>query len=45
VGHRYDWRGGRFVHADTLPHDMPKPSLAMTGEERTARDTMYNTGG
>lgn len=45
VGHRYDWRDGRFVHADSLPHDTPKPSLAMTDQERSARDAMYNTGG
>lgn len=45
VGHRYDWRDGRFVHADTLPHDTPKPSLAMTNQERAARDTTYSTGG
>ncbi len=45
VGHRYDLRDGRFVHADSLPHDTPKPSVAMSDQERSARDAMYNTGG
>lgn len=45
VGHSYIFRDGRFVHADSLPHDTPKPSLAISDRERTVRDAMYNTGG
>lgn len=37
-GHRSDLRDGKFVHADNLPHDTPKPSLALTPDERVQRD-------
>ena len=43
--HRYDFRDGEFVHADSLPHNTPKPSLAMTPEERAARDATNRAGG
>ena len=36
--HRSDLRDGKLVHADNLPHDTPKPSLAMTPAERAQRD-------
>ena len=36
--HRYDFRNGTFVHADSLPHNTPKPSLVMTPAERAQRD-------
>ncbi len=45
VGHRFESRDGRFVHVDALPHNLPKPSTAMTSQERAAWNAMYNTGG
>ena len=38
VGHRSDLRDGKLVQADNLPHGTPKPSLAMTPDERVQRD-------
>ena len=32
--HSYDFKGGRLVHSDNIDHSQPKPSLAMTHEER-----------
>lgn len=45
VGHRYDFRGGKFVHADNLPHNTPKPSLNMTPDERAAWEATNRAGG
>ncbi len=43
--HRYDFRNGKFVHADNLPHNTPKPSLAMTPEERAQWEATSRAGG
>ncbi len=43
--HRYDFRDGKFVHADNLPHDTPKPSLAMTPAERAQWEATNRAGG
>ncbi len=32
--HSYAFQGGKLVHTDTIPHNTPKPSLAMTDAER-----------
>ena len=45
IGHRYDLRDGKFVHADSIPHNTPKPSLAMTPEERAAWEATNRAGG
>ena len=39
--HAYKWENGGFVHADTLRHDTPKPSLNMTEEEKRRRIELY----
>ena len=33
-GHKFEFRNGRLVHADSIDHNAPKPSLSMTPEER-----------
>ena len=45
VGHRFESRDGRFVHVDALPHNLPKPSITMTGQERAAWEAQYSAGG
>ena len=43
--HRYDFRNGKFVHADSLPHNTPKPSLTMSPEERAQWEATNRAGG
>jgi len=43
--HRYDFRNGKFVHVDNLPHSTAKPSLAMTAEERAQWEATNRAGG
>ena len=43
--HGYAFRDGKLVHADSIPHNTPKPSLTMTPEERAARDATNRAGG
>lgn len=40
--HSYDFKGGRIVHSDNIDHSQPKPSLAMTHEERHAFRKQYS---
>lgn len=40
--HSYDFKGGRLVHTDNIDHGQPKPSLAMTHEERHAFRKQYS---
>jgi hypothetical protein len=39
--HSYAFKGGKLVHTDTLPHNSPKPSLAMTDVERQLFKELY----
>ena len=32
--HRFDLRGGQFVHVDNIPYDTPKPALASAQDKR-----------
>ncbi len=43
--HRYDFRDGKFIHVDNLPHNTPKPSLAMSPEERAQWEATNRAGG
>lgn len=43
--HRYDFRNGNFVHVDNLPHNAPKPSFAMSPEERAQWEATNRAGG
>lgn len=38
VPHAYALQGGKAVHVDPFPHDTPRPSLAMTPQERAAKE-------
>lgn len=41
--HSFVVQGGRLVHTDTLAHNTPKPSLAMTAaEQRLSRELNRN---
>jgi hypothetical protein len=42
--HAYRFENGRLVHADTLRHDTPRPSLQMTEAERRSMQEQ-NIGG
>jgi hypothetical protein len=39
--HTYAFRGGKLVHTDSLAHNTPKPSLAMTDAERRVFQEQY----
>jgi len=39
--HAYEWENGGPIHADTLRHDKPKPSLNMTEEEKRRSGELY----
>ncbi len=40
--HSYAFEGGKLVHTDTIPHNTPKPSLAMTQVERQLFKEQYS---
>jgi hypothetical protein len=42
--HRLVLRGGEWVHADTLSHNAPRPSLSMSDSERRAMQALYTNG-
>ncbi|HQS39074.1 MAG: DUF4148 domain-containing protein [Burkholderiaceae bacterium] len=39
--HSYAFQDGRLVHTDSIAHNTPKPSLAMTDAERTLFQEQY----
>ena len=39
--HSYVFQGGKLVHTDTIAHNTPKPSLAMTQVERQLFTEQY----
>jgi hypothetical protein len=39
--HSYAFQGGKLVHTDTIAHNTPKPSLAMTDAERRLFQEQY----
>ncbi len=39
--HSLAFQNGRLVHTDNLAHNSPKPSLAMTAEERRQSEQLY----
>ncbi|MFZ3139073.1 DUF4148 domain-containing protein [Polaromonas sp.] len=39
--HSYAFQGGTLVHTDSLSHDTPKPSLAMTDAEKRLQRELY----
>lgn len=39
--HSYAFQGGTLVHADTLAHDTPKPSLVMTDADKRLQRELY----
>jgi len=39
--HSYAFQGGTLVHTDSLAHDTPKPSLAMTDAEKRLQRGLY----
>lgn len=39
--HSYAFQGGTLVHTDSLSHDTPKPSLAMTDAEKRLQRQLY----
>ena len=47
VPHSYALRGGRAVHVDGFRHDTPRPSLAMTPQEKAEkqRQRLLDAGG
>lgn len=40
--HSYAFQGGKLVHADSMAHNTPKPSLAMTDAERQLHRELYS---
>ncbi len=44
VDHKFDLRGGRLVHADSIDHHAPRPNPTMTPQERDQYRQLY-TGG
>ena len=41
--HRFDLRGGQFVHVDNIPHDTPKHALASAQDKREFA-ALYGSG-
>ncbi|MBL0121633.1 MAG: hypothetical protein IPP88_02530 [Betaproteobacteria bacterium] len=42
VQHAYEFRNGKWVHADKLGHNPPKPSPASLDQERARKETTKN---
>lgn len=40
--HSYASQGGKLIHTDSIAHDTPKPSLAMTDAERRLYRELYS---
>ena len=40
--HSYAFQGGTLVHTDSIAHDTPKPSLAMTDADKRLQRELYS---
>ena len=44
IQHAYDFRNGKWVHADKIDHSTPKPNVASIEQGRKAYQDLYSGG-